>query len=400
MDMVRDTQIFMEGGGKMKNFQYKIIPCVLIGLILIKATQKGPTTFKDIYTEGRVRLTPEIIIDNNSMPEEVSFNLPYDISLDGKGNIYISDYKANNIKVFDSTGKFNKIIGRKGQGYSEFYSPANITFAKDRLVIWNPIGRRLFSLTPEGKLINSINITMHDGRVRKLRSLPNGDIVIELEKIFYNNWERPQECTIAIYSPILENKKNSYSHDVWTYKFMRGIYGGLANVLKPFSPRVYWDVSPQGKIIIGFSEKYEIEIHDPVSGKISSFNHFHKTQKVTEQDIRSYLKRWISLSNTSKEDITFFKENTKFPKYKPVFNNLLTDGEGNILVYTYMNGQNKLYRHFDAFTPEGNFIGNIQVVGDIPFPLSPRVCFFKQNLWVLTEEKGKLSKLIKCNISK
>ena len=103
MDMVRDIQIFMERGGKMKNFQYKIIPCVLLGLILI-TTQKGPIPLRDIYTKGRVLLTPELIIDDNSMPEEVSFNLPYDISCDSKGNVYISDYKANNIKVFDPTG--------------------------------------------------------------------------------------------------------------------------------------------------------------------------------------------------------------------------------------------------------------------------------------------------------
>ena len=239
---------------------------------------------------------------------------------------------------------------------------------------------------------------MHDGTIRKLRSLPNGDIVIELEKIYFNDPEKPQKCTIAIYSPDLENKKIVYSHEVWTYKFMQGIYGP-ASLPKPFSPRVYWDVSPQGKIVISFSEKYEIEIHDPVLGKISSFNHFHKTQEVTEQDIKSYFRRWISSSNASKESINFVKENTKFPKFKPVFYNLLTDGEGNILVYTYMNGQNKLYRCFDAFTLEGNFIGNIQVIGDIRFPLSPRVCFFEQDLWVLTSGNGKLSKLIKCNLS-
>jgi len=37
---------------------------------------------------------------------------------------------------------------------------------------------------------------------------------------------------------------------------------GLANIPQPFAPDIMWDITPNGKIIIGYSERYEFGVYD------------------------------------------------------------------------------------------------------------------------------------------
>lgn len=76
---------------------------------------------------------------------------------------------------------------------------------------------------------------------------------------------------------------------------------------------------------------------------------------------------------TTQEIPDYIEKNTKFPKVKPAFNSILVDSEGNILVHAYRKNKDEMYKYFDSFDSKGNFIANVQVIGDIPFSASPRV---------------------------
>ena len=206
------------------------------------------------------------------MPEDIFFERPLGVVCDTEGNVYVPDYRANNIKKFDSNYKFLKIIGRKGKGPGEFDMPYDIAVTKDRLFVWDMRNRRICVLTTDGKFIKQRPVFNQVGRPQKMRPLPNGDVVIEMEQIFFQDLNKPQRCTIEIYSPDLERKKIVYTQDIWRNKYIRGDFG-TTNVIQPFSPGVYWDITPDGKIVIGYSEKYEIEIHDSAKGKVGSFSH-------------------------------------------------------------------------------------------------------------------------------
>jgi len=353
-----------------------------------------------VYQGGRVRFVPEVVLDDNSMPEGIFFNTPVAVTSDDKGNVYICDFRASDIKKFDSTGKFIKVIGREGQGPGEFSWPTQAAFARDRLIVWDMRNIRLCALTAEGKFIKALTITGATGRPQKMRPLPNGDIVIEMEKTYFGEPDRPQDCLIEIYSPELEHKKTVYSHKIWRNKYIRGDFG-FANILQPFAPLVYWDVSPEGKIIIGYSAKYEINIYDSLGQKLSSFTHPYKRVKVTAEDKKQHFEG-MSFSRggeVKKGAPDFIVKNTKFPKYKPAFNNLLVDSEGNILVHVYKKNKKEMYRYFDAFDPEGNFIAAVQVVGGVSFPASPWVSIQNGSFWLRKTGEDKLIKVIKYRIS-
>jgi len=358
---------------------------------------KTEKSLAEIYKSGTVQFISELTIDDTSLPEDTFFESTFDIKCDNNGYVYICDYKANNIKKFDSSGKYIKTIGRKGQGPGEFNMPFGIAVTNDRLIVGDMGNRRLCALTPDGEFIKSVTISI-GGMPQKIRGLPNGDIVIAMEKIYFREPDKPQDCLIEIYSPNLEKKRTVYTQQVWRNKFMR-IENMGTNIIQPFSPLVYWDVSPDGKVVIGYPKNYEIEIYDSDKGKISSFTHSYEPIKVTDQDKEIFFAGMTySTGGVVKQGVPdYIVKNTEFPKYKPAFKHILVDSEGNILVWAYRKNRKEESRFFDAFDPEGNFIGNVQIIGEASFPV--RAVIKDGSFWLQKTDDEGLIKIIKYRIS-
>jgi len=167
----------------------------------------------------------------------------------------------------------------------------------------------------------------------------------------------------------------------------------------PFSPRVYWDVSPTGKIVIGYSKNYEIEIYGIDGEKISSFRHAYTPEKITNEDKK---KVFASIGIFSVGEIKmgaddFIVKNTEFPKIKPAFKQMKVDSEGNILVRGYRKNRDEEARFFDAFDSQGNFLGNVQIIGEIGFPHYSVIR--NRTFWLQKSDEEGLIKIIKYRIS-
>ena len=67
------------------------------------------------------------MLDEKTMPKDVLFAGPGALDCDAAGNVYVMDFSDNNIKQFDASGKFMKLIGRKGQGPGEFSIPSMLS---------------------------------------------------------------------------------------------------------------------------------------------------------------------------------------------------------------------------------------------------------------------------------
>jgi hypothetical protein len=92
-------------------------------------------------------------------------------------------------------------------------------------------------------------------------------------------------------------------------------------------------------------------------------------------------------------------KNTKFPKHKPAFQNILVDGEGNILVFGYQKEDSGKARNFDAFDPEGKFISNVQIEGDVTFPSITRITARENCFWFIEQDEEGLFRIVKHRIS-
>lgn len=375
---------------------FPLVFCSLMAFFLPEGL-KEEKPLAEIYRGGRVRIVQEMAIDESSMPKDTYFEGFVRVASDDEGNVYACDFRANDIKKFDSSGKFVKTIGRQGPGPGEFAMPYGIAATADRLFVWELGNRRLSVLTRDGKFIKAESIQFSEGSPQKMRTLPNGDLIVERETIYFADQNKPQDCSIGVYSPELERKKIVYTQPVWRNKY-RIIESMGTNIIQPFSPLVYWDVSPDGKIVIGYSKNYEIGIFGAGGEKISSFNHPFEPIKVTAEDKEAFFAGMTySSGGTVKQGAPdFIVKETEFPRTKPPFFNLVVDSEGNILVFPHRQNRDEENNDFDAFEPDGKFIANVQVIEGGPFPFEAIIR--KGTFWAGKADKEGLMKLFKYRI--
>lgn len=60
-----------------------------------------------------------------------SFNDIRSLAVDAKGRIFVLDYKTQEIRMFDASGRFVRLVGRTGQGPGEFTEPNGLRIAPD-----------------------------------------------------------------------------------------------------------------------------------------------------------------------------------------------------------------------------------------------------------------------------
>jgi hypothetical protein len=132
---------------------------------------------------------------------------------------------------------------------------------------------------------------------------------------------------------------------------------------------------------------------------VDSFTHSYEPVKVTNEDKKKFFSgiSYGSPGKVKQGAPDHIIENTKFPKLKPAFRQILVDSEGNILVWPYRKNSEEEFKFFDVFTPDGKYIGNIEIKEEGYFPLNAQI---KNGFFWLrkTDEEG-LIKVVKYRIS-
>jgi len=355
----------------------------------------------DIYRTGKIRLEPDVVIDDESLGGRTFFESVVDLARDGSGRLYVADYKANHIKRFDADGHFQGVIGREGQGPGEFQWPWNIAVSPGRLYVWDMRNRRLCALTPDGEFLRSVSFQIHEGRPQKFRALPGGGLVVEMEVTHYQEPDRPQDSIIRLFSADLEPGREIYTRPVWKNRYAR-IEGRFSNLPQPFPRLVYWDLLPGGRVVVGFSDEYKLEIHDPAQGRLNAFERACEPVKIGEADKKRFFDS-ISFSdsqgNRSSGPSDYLKKNTTFPPTFPVFSGIVVDGEGHILVNVFTRDRKAAFHVFNAFDPRGEFIARVRIEGEASFCGRPEALFDGDGVWVQEKDDEGLIRIVRYRIA-
>lgn len=344
---------------------------------IVAAAAAQEKSLAEIYRTGKVRFVPEITITDESMAGKAFFSSVMDIALDDQGNLYVCDYREGNIKKFDAAGAFLGTIGRPGQGPGEFGNPNNIEWSKGRLYVQELTNMRVSILDGNGHFVKSAPIDMFGGNWWEMRALPDGRFLVQKEKVDRQDLTAPQDMMIDLYSADLEFIKTVYRHEVRRNKYITE--PRRTNVPIPFAASVYWGVDPDGKVIIGYSGRYELEIHDPDKGKTSSFSHSYTPIEVTAKDKELHFQGMVTTVGGPGGIVSrqagapdHIVRNTEFPRYKPAYHNIKIDAEGNIWVEPYHLDARKAEPRMDVFDSAGRFLGSVRIVdGAVPFKMAP-----------------------------
>jgi hypothetical protein len=363
----------MKGSGVKPHI--KISSTLLVSIFLLAVCahlasqpKQQQKTLGEIYRTGSIKFKPVLKISHDTFPENILSKTLISL-VQKEDRLYVLDLRLCDVKILNLNGQFIKSFGSKGKGPTDMLSPYLTCFSKDRLVVWE-IGNRRFSFfSPGGKFLK-IEKPKIKGRLNNMKAFEDGRIILELERVEANKENKQifEWLVLELYSSELKHLKTLYRQKESRFKyFLKGPYHRLR---LPYRLELYWDVLIGAKIVVGFSEKYEIKIMDIDTGQTKSISRAYSPVKITEADKKEYLEYFKDEGKQQKRHVNkFIRNNVEFPPFKPVFKNIITDNEGHILVFIFSSldqGKSRYIANtFDVFDSSGTFVNNVKIEGNM-----------------------------------
>ena len=238
------------------------------------------------------------------------------LSVDGAGNLYVTDWGNRRVQMFDKGGAFVRTIGRQGQGPGEYMSagyvhieadgnvwveggPQWVVFSKDGLFLKNVVVSKFMRqkmLGPGGSFIGTTQ-----------PSAAQGDPKHELVKV---ESDGKTFRTIAEFRGELSQAKRAIS------------YHSYSNSIA-FAP-----VGPDA-FVYGFTDEYKLYVADFEGRTTLVIIKDEKPQSISgsEKDETRKNGVWAVTGSNNPEEGIFF------PDHRPYFSRLMADDAGRIYVF-------------------------------------------------------------------
>jgi len=304
-------------------------------------------------------------IGGDTEDENYLLNKPVKMCVDNKENIFVLDYGESHIKKFDTNGKHIKTFSGPGKGPGEIERCTGMAMHPEgQIVTWDHGNRRFSFFDNDGIFLESKQtneLIMFPDILWTFKIGPMGHIYVETHAIDLKRTGKGNLIKIWRFSPDFEAHHIVDSVRINDNEIILK-EGSAINVPVPYHPNLFWELTPDGKIILCYSENYLIKIISPEMETLKTVHHPHKKLKVTNADKKLYFANLDSMESSGRVPKAYVDEVrklTKFPKYKPNFNYLSIDHEGNILLQT--NKKKKDNYYYDVFTAEGKFVAEVEM---------------------------------------
>ena len=298
------------------------------GEVVVVKNPKEP-----LYNQPILTLKEDFSIGGAQAKNEYVLALPTSLAVDKKGELFVLDFKEKRIKVFDEVGKFVITIGRPGQGPGEIGAAWNISlpYNSSELAVDDISGRKLTFFSLQGEFLRSILLR---GMAGNVKTDSQGNVYVSATEFGQKQITDTLKKLSGDMSQVLAEISSRPQDES----------------RNPFSPREYWVVDEQDRLIYGEGKTYEIRFYDP-AGKL----------------IRKVLRAGGPLKVT-KNDIDEFANRPTPPGINPVYNysshhgayrSFFVDDLGHLFVQTWERTTDNRQDIHDIFDAEGRFIGRV-----------------------------------------
>lgn len=196
------------------------------------------------------------------------------VAVDGFGNVYVSDFSAFKIWVFDKKGRSLPGIGRKGQGPGEFSAPTGLGIGPDGRLYVRDIDRvSRFSLDPATNRLTRYESSFRNRAMSDWRSMRPSRFD-SAGRMYYPGFDKNDRTRTtghffrySIRGELLDSVMVPGFPDAPKYSaWFRNNPGGGPMLrglsYPPFFPLPVWDMTPRGTIITGAAKTYLLEERD------------------------------------------------------------------------------------------------------------------------------------------
>ncbi len=332
------------------------------------------------------RIEEELRIGSAEGEGPPAFNQIADLQVDSLGRIYVLESQAQEIRVFDSTGRFVRTVGRKGRGPGEFTQAIGIR--------WDPAGR--IWVVDQGTARYTILDTA--GRVLATRTRP-------LSGWFTWRWQGGLDSTGRVYEwyrqPGAMERDALLRYDT-TFKaadtFPLPAYQGELFKIEeknrrvwgsvPYTPTLSWVFDPRGYIWFGITVPYRIYQRRLAGDTVRVIERAYQPLPVTSEDRDSAIARldWFTKQG-GKVDAS------RIPRVKPAFDLFFLDDRGYLWVDPVTPKQDQ-GRVFDVFDPDGRYLGQARA----NVRLSGQPVFRGDCVYATTEDESGIPYVIRARI--
>ncbi len=320
---------------------------------------------------------PVLTIGLEDGDDNYLFSRIRDVKVDEQGNIYILDQRNYRIQVFNENGEYSLTIGKKGQGPGEFMMCLSIDLDDEgRIYAMNYRPARILCFKKDGTYERDISL----GTPMLMEIFHrNGKFIVALTEFRENMVPDKSTFIINMHSVDLQG---NLIYKIGPYDNVKSRRIDKSLISLWTDPDTKWTVDQNGRVYIGYSDKYEIDVYD-TEGKLN-FKIIRKCKptELTERDIREDLE---GLAEAMRPKV-------KMPEFKPYFYYMVTDEEDNLWVQRYGRDDNDNYE-FDIFNSEGIYLRYLKL------PVKPE--YFKNGfMYAITETEGGFPSVTKYKIVK
>jgi hypothetical protein len=334
---------------------------------VIRVTSEGPTAWGDsaaavLVEKGRFHGTDGTTSELGE---------PSSIAVDGTGRIYVADSKPAAIKVFTPEGELVRVIGREGEGPSEFRY-GFIAVRGEHLVLHDRVLSRTSVWDTAGTFLRSWH-----------SSGAWGDIQIDRQDRIYISTTVPRKAGKPAQTPYVRWSlagtvvdtlwiPNRESGKVWTVVMGKG--GPVMTSGIPFLPLQTFALHPEGGFVYGWTGEYAIV--RSATGKDSSlvFGRAWTRETISEERRKAEVEARIKELGTVKALGTQAMEEAMrsafhyedVPSTLPAYRDLRVDLSGRVWVRRHaLSDVGSTY--YDVFDSTGAYLGPVTV----PFKVNP-----------------------------
>jgi len=241
--------------------------------VLCPARLVSQRLIRPIPDTSRMRLLWEVVPGTAAVAD--SLGELSSVAVDGFGNVYVSDFSAYKIWVFDKTGRSLPGIGRKGEGPGEFTAPTGLGIGPDGRLYVRDIDRvSRFAIDPATKRLTRYENSFRNPAMSDWRSMRPSrfDSAGRMYYPSFNRVDRARstgqfyrynirgELLDSVIVPAFPDAPQASTAFVRTGPGGGRMLSGLN--YPPFFPLPVWDVTPRGTLITGTGKAYVLEERD------------------------------------------------------------------------------------------------------------------------------------------
>jgi hypothetical protein len=324
----------------------------------------------------------ELRIGSQEGDPATQFGMIVAIDVDSAGRIHILDQQAAQVRVFDSTGKHVRTIGRPGTGPGEL-SPATMAVLAgpaDVVYVADIMRQRIVALGADGSETGSTPMLVQRGIPMRWDVSPEGVFLLQLRTMTVPG----MTDTVPMHDRIVARDPKTEQADTLielesgrTIEFT----GGMPRY-RLFESEPVWAVLLDGRLAHGRNDTYRIELLDNDGAVKRVITRPGERRPVTEADrtailamMRQAIERQVAGRGPQAAAMAQqIVQTTQFADHYPVFAALLGGPGGTLWVQrirtaddakreggTFTTAQDIGASQWDVFDAEGRLLGMLQL---------------------------------------